>query len=218
MDRGERGQMRVDAGSRRSSPPPDTLRIHMVTGMHAKRRARRARHRPYSVPAVALTGVAARDSVTTGHADGEEDAMTLNEQIDALQARAAELKSSFDASRQETSEKIKQRIADVKAKAAAAQTTAHDHVDESVDRAHIQWQTFKADVSAKMRELKERVQRKRDERDAKDAEKSAERAEEYASDSLDFAAWAIAEAEMDVLDAVDARVIANAKAAGSPSS
>ena len=69
-----------------------------------------------------------------------------------------------------------------------------------------------------MRELKERVQRKRDERDAKDAEKSAERAEEYASDSLDFAAWAIAEAEMDVLDAVDARVIANAKAAGSPSS
>ena len=73
------------------------------------------------------------------------------------------------------------------------------------------------DVSAKMRELKERVQRKRDERDAKDAEKAAERAEEYASDSLDFAAWAIAEAEMDVLDAVDARVIANAKAAGSPS-
>jgi len=169
-------------------------------------------------PAVALTDIAARDSVTTGHADGEEDAMTLNEQIDALQARAAELKSSFDASRQETSEKIKQRIADVKAKAAAAQTTAHDHVDESVDRAHSQWQTFKADVSAKMRELKERVQRKRDERDAKDAEKAADRAEEYASDSLDFAAWAIAEAEMDVLDAVDARVIANAKAAGSPSS
>jgi hypothetical protein len=139
--------------------------------------------------------------------------MALNDQIDALQSRAAELKSSFEASRHETSDKIKARIADVKAKADAAQTAAHEHVDDSVERAHGQWQTFKADVSAKMKELKEHIQRQRDEHDAKDAEKAAERAEDYAADSLDFAAWAIEQAQFDVLDAVDARAVADATAA-----
>jgi acyl carrier protein len=68
-------------------------------------------------------------------------------------------------------------------------------------------------VSAKMKELKEHIQRQRDERDAKDAEKAAERAEDYAADSLDFAAWAIEQAQFDVLDAVDARAVADAEAA-----
>jgi hypothetical protein len=139
--------------------------------------------------------------------------MALNDQIDALQSRAAELKSSFEASRHETSDKIKARIADVKAKADGAQTAAHEHVDDSVERAHSQWQTFKADVSAKMKELKQHIQRQRDEHDAKDAEKAAERAEDYAADSLDFAAWAIEQAQFDVLEAVDARAVADAKAA-----
>ena len=139
--------------------------------------------------------------------------MTLNDQVDALQSRAAELKSSFEGSRHETSDKIKARIADVRAKADAAQTATHEHADDSMARAHSQWQTFKADTSAKMKELKEHVHRQRDEHDAKDAEKAAERAEDYAADSLDFAVWAIEQAQLDVLDAVDARAVADAKAA-----
>jgi hypothetical protein len=139
--------------------------------------------------------------------------MALNDQIDVLQSRVAELRSSFEASRHETSDKIKARIVDLKAKADAAQTTAHEHVDESVERAHGQWQSFKADVSAKMKEQKEHIQRRRDEHDAKDAERAARRAEDYAADSLDYAAWAIEQAQFDVLDAVDARAVADAEAA-----
>jgi hypothetical protein len=37
----------------------------------------------------------------------ERDAMTLNDKVDALQSRASELKSTFEASREETSDKIK---------------------------------------------------------------------------------------------------------------
>lgn len=139
--------------------------------------------------------------------------MTLSDQIDALQSRAAELKTSFEASRHETSDKIKERIAGVKAEADAAPGAAHEHVDDSVDRAHSQWQSFKADVSAKMTELKQHIQRKHDQHDAKDAEKAAKRAEDYAVDSVDFAAWAIEQAQFDVLDAVEARAVANAIAA-----
>ena len=104
-------------------------------------------------------------------------------------------------------------MADVKAKADAAQTATHEHADDSTARAHSQWQTFKADASAKMNELKEHVYRQRDVHDAKDTEKAAERAEDYAADSLDFAVWAIEQAQLDVLDAVDARAVADAKAA-----
>jgi hypothetical protein len=64
-----------------------------------------------------------------------------------------------------------------------------------------------------MRELKQRIQQRRDEHDAKDAAKAADRAEDYAADSLDFAAWAIEQAELDVLEAIDARALAVAKAA-----
>ncbi len=37
--------------------------------------------------------------------------MTISEQIDALQAKVAELKSSLEASRHETNEQIKARVA-----------------------------------------------------------------------------------------------------------
>jgi peptidoglycan hydrolase CwlO-like protein len=53
--------------------------------------------------------------------------MTLSEQIDALQAKVAELKSSLDASRHETNEQIKARPTSAEAKVRAAQ-------------AHTKWQ------------------------------------------------------------------------------
>ena len=56
--------------------------------------------------------------------------MTMSEQIDALQAKVAELKSSLDASRHETNEQIKARVASARAKAKAAQETVHGKADQ----------------------------------------------------------------------------------------
>ena len=144
--------------------------------------------------------------------------MTISEQVDALQAKVAELKSSLDASRHETNEQIKARVATARAKAEAAQHTVHGEADQAADHAHTQWQSFKADTSAKMAELRGRIERKRDERDVKAAERDAEAAEDDAADALDYAAWAIDQAEVAVLDAVDARAWADARAAASPPS
>ena len=142
--------------------------------------------------------------------------MTLSEQADALQAKAADLKSSLDASRRETNEQIKTRLANAKTNADAARETAHGHASQTADRAHAQFQSFKADTSAKMAQLQEQIERKRDEHDVKAAEKDAESAEDYAADTLDYAAWAIDQAEVAVLNAADARAWADVRAAASP--
>ena len=144
--------------------------------------------------------------------------MTLSEQIDALQAKVADLKSSLDASRHETNEQIKARVANAKARADAARQTVHGKAGQAADQAHTQWQSFKADTSAKMQELRGRIERKRDERDAKAAERDAEAAEDDSANALDYAAWAIDQAEAAVLDAADARAWADARAAALPPS
>jgi len=143
--------------------------------------------------------------------------MTLSEQADALQSKAADLKSSLDASRHETNEQIKARMADAKTKADATQDTVRGQQDQAADRVHAQWQSFKADTSAKMHQLQEQIDRKRDEHDAKVAEADAESAQDNAADALDYAAWAIDQAEVAVLDAADARAWADAQAAAASS-
>ena len=51
--------------------------------------------------------------------------MKLSDQADVLQAKAADLKSSLDASRHETNEQIRTRLANAKIKADAAKETVH---------------------------------------------------------------------------------------------
>ena len=76
----------------------------------------------------------------------------------------------------------------------------------------------KADAAAKTQGLRDRMDRKRDERDVKKAEREAEAAEEAAADAPDYALWVVDQAELAVLDAIDARSWADARAAASPPS
>jgi hypothetical protein len=52
----------------------------------------------------------------------------------------------------------------------------------------------------------------------KTAETDAEWAEDEAADAVDFASWAVEQAEVAVLDAVDARAWADARAAAGQAS
>ena len=56
--------------------------------------------------------------------------MTISDQIDALQKRAADLKSSFDQSRQETNEQVKARLSHAKADIAALQSAVKEETGE----------------------------------------------------------------------------------------
>ena len=144
--------------------------------------------------------------------------MNVSGQIDALEQRAADLKSSFDKSRKETNEQVKARLSYAKADIDARQGAAKDKAEQAADRTQSQWKSMKADAAAKMQAMQDRVDRKRDEHDVKKAARDAEAAAENASDALDYATWAVDQAQLAVLDAVDARTWADERAAASPAS
>ena len=143
--------------------------------------------------------------------------MTISDQIDALQKRAADLKSSFDKSRQENAnEQVKARLGHAKADIDAGESAAREKAEQAADRTQSQWKSMKADAAAKMQAMQDRVDRKRDEHDVKKAERDAEDAEEDAADALDYATWAVDQAQLAVLHAIDARTWADERAAVSP--
>ena len=141
--------------------------------------------------------------------------MTISDQIDALQKRVADLKSSFDKSRKETNEQVKARLSHAKADIDARQGAAKDKAEQAADRTQSQWKSMKADAAAKVQALHDRVDRKRDEHDVKEAARDADVAEQDAADALDYASWAVDQAQLAVLDAVDARTWADERAAAS---
>jgi chromosome segregation ATPase len=148
----------------------------------------------------------------------EEEYMSVSEQVDALQKRVADLKSSASQAQHETNEQVKARIGQAKADIAARQDAVKAKAGQAADQAQGQWKSMKADAAANTQDLRDRIGRKRDERDVKKAEREAEEAEGDAADALDYASWAVDQAELAVLDAIDARNWADARAAASPPS
>jgi hypothetical protein len=144
--------------------------------------------------------------------------MNLSEQVEALQKRASDLKSSADQAQRETNEQVKARIKNAKADIQANQSDVRQKAGQAGDRTQSQWQAMKADAAAKTQDLQDRIGRKRDEHDIKKAERDAEDEAADAADALDYATWVIGQAELAVLDAIDARVWADARAAASPGS
>jgi hypothetical protein len=142
--------------------------------------------------------------------------MSVSEQVDALQKRAADLKSSADQARHETDEQIKARIDKTRADITARQDAVKAKTGQAAEHAQSQWKSMRADAAARAQDLRDRMDRQRDERDAKKAERQAEAAEEDAADALDYALWVLDQAELAVLDAIDARSWADARAATSP--
>ena len=144
--------------------------------------------------------------------------MSVSEQVDALQQRTAELKSSADHARHETAEQVKARIDKTKADIAARQDAVKAKAGQAAEHAQSQWKSMKVDAAAKTQDLRDRMDRQRNERDVKKAERQAEDAEGDAADALDYALWVVDQAQLAVLDAIDARSWANARAAASPPS
>ena len=142
----------------------------------------------------------------------------LQEYVDALQKQVAHLKNAADQAREESSAQVRERIDQAKADAAAHQEPAPEQAGQAAGRAQSQWQSVKANAAAKMQDLQDRIDRRRDQLDVKLADDDAEAAEEEALDTLDFARWAAKQAELTVLDAIDARAWANELAAPSQTS
>lgn len=89
---------------------------------------------------------------------------------------------------------------------------AKQQTDEAVDRAQSKWAQMKADAAARREDFKAKIEKRADERDAKAAAKDADWAEQDASDAIDLAVYAVYDAQLAVLNALDARVYADEQA------
>jgi hypothetical protein len=142
--------------------------------------------------------------------------MSVSDQMDALQKRVADMKSSFEQAQHENNEKVKARLTQAKADIAAGQNAVNEKTEQAAGHAKSQWTAMKDDAAAKVKAMQDRADRRRDEHDIKVAQNNADAAEEDAADALDYASWAIDQAEVAVLDAIDARTWADELAAASP--
>ena len=136
----------------------------------------------------------------------------VRDHIEALQRQVTELKESVEQARQESSEKITARVEQVK-EALNRQSDSASNAGQAADQPPSQWQAMKAEAAAKTRDLHDHLERKRGEVRADVADDDAITAEGAAMDTLDFAAWAVRQAELGVLGAIDARARADERAA-----
>jgi ElaB/YqjD/DUF883 family membrane-anchored ribosome-binding protein len=144
--------------------------------------------------------------------------MTLSEQVDMLQSRVTELRSSLESSRDKAEERIRARADRAEGSSAPAEPTGStpEMSGDKGETPRERWQVLKAEVSARLKEGQSWIDRKRDELDVTQARHAAEWAEADAYEALDFAMWAVDTAAITVVDAVDARVWAESRAAATP--
>jgi hypothetical protein len=139
----------------------------------------------------------------------------VREHIDSLQHQVNELKESVEQARRETSQQVTARVEQVKAALSRQAESASGDAGQAAGQSQNQWQAMKADLAAKMRDLHDRIERKRGEVKADVADDDAMYAEGAAVDALDYASWTVWQAELTVLDAIDARARADERAAAS---
>ena len=139
--------------------------------------------------------------------------MDFNARIDDLQERVTAVKTSVDAAAHETHEQLSQRIDEAHAEADRELRQAKQDASADSDQARDSWDKARTDAQARVADLKAKAKRRADEVDANMAASDADWAEADASAAIDYADWAVESARLAILDAIDARVTANEKAA-----
>ena len=141
--------------------------------------------------------------------------MNFNTQVNDLENRVDQLKASVAAAAQETHEQLKRpesvaaqawtdrALAEAKQEASTTAETRRSHRGSKRD----------SDAKARLDELKAKAQRRSDQVDADFAESDADWAEADAYAAIDYADWAVENARVAILNAIDARISADEKAA-----
>ena len=83
----------------------------------------------------------------------------------------------------------------------------------AADKAQSSWEETRSDAKARLDALKAKAQRRSDQVDADFAASDADWAEADAYAAIDYADWAVENARVAILDAIDARITADEKAA-----
>jgi hypothetical protein len=130
----------------------------------------------------------------------------FSERLDAIQQRVAAAKAEVQEAATESREQLRMRIDQTQGDLNQAAKKAEQRRGEA---AGSKWAQIKADAAAKMEDAKARVDKRTQQMDVKAAGTDADWAESGATDALDFAEWAAHNAELAMLDAIDARAYAD---------
>jgi len=139
-------------------------------------------------------------------------ARKLSEELADLSAHAKRAEDSLAAARQEARDKLSARKSEAHAAATAALAKVDQEVRSFQGSASQDWGAAKAKVTADMNALKARVETARHDWDVKRRREHADELEQDASFAIDYAIAMVERANLAVLDAVDARVQADAAA------
>ena len=147
-----------------------------------------------------------------------ESLAKLSASMAELSQRAKEAEDHTAAARNEAHEQLEARVAEAKATAQRRREEMKARGTEVKDELAATWASLRADVQEQLEKIRAKLDDKRDDHDAKVAQRRAERAEINAGDAVSFAVYAVDEAEAAVLEAADARAIADALSPSTPSS
>jgi hypothetical protein len=138
-----------------------------------------------------------------------EEKMDLAAQFEALQKRTSEATSAVRAATTEPREQVWQRIDQAQVDVNVTLTDAKQQPGQAANRAPSKWAQMKADAAAKREDVKSKIDKRADRLDASTAAAEAEWTEGAAADAIDLASWAVENARLAALDAVEARAYAD---------
>ncbi len=131
--------------------------------------------------------------------------MALSDQLTKLSAQAKNLEDSAQDLRAKNKAKVEQRLTALRGEIDQAGVTLGADADEVAEG----WSSLQKSVSEGFANIKKRAEDRRVERGVHRADRAADNAELYAEDAIDFAVYALQEAEYYVLAAASARADAD---------
>ena len=135
--------------------------------------------------------------------------------LDDLQQRVTTARSAVQVAAAESEAELTRRIDRAQADLNHSVEQARQEVSQAADTAQTKWAQLKADAAAKMSDVKANIDKRNREVDAEAAAAGADWTEADAAYALDYADWAVENAQLTILGAVYARARADelAKAA-----
>jgi hypothetical protein len=139
--------------------------------------------------------------------------MDFSAKLGELKNHVSEVQTSVEAAADETHDQVKRRIDSAQSDMDKAVSQAKQDAAQASARAESGWAQVKADAAAKVANAKAKADRRADEFDARVAATQADAARADAFAAIDFADWAVESARLTILDAIDARLYAEERAA-----
>ena len=145
-----------------------------------------------------------------------ESKAKLSASMSELAHKAREAEQTTVAAASDAQDKLEVRVAAARATVAQRREDLKERSAGVHDDLSSMWTGLRGHVHEQFEKIRSKIDEKRDDHDGKVSERRAERLERHAAHAVDFAVYAIAEAALAVIEAVEARTIADALAPDNP--